>query len=315
MLYDPKKIKVYYTAGTFGHFIAYLLESHIKGKLLPVPLTELGNSHGYRTYGTIEECDITGDNAMKSYKETNHDHNSIGITWPAEMFAYCLHASIARTRTEDQKDGIRELENDAYTFLKTNVGEYWHLLSKDLETMYNFKISERNKRVPRSVLRQYYFFQFAMQNQNRLMILNERIKNNKALTKLPIAVILDYESLRDFLQTVTGNNLDFRNLHDDFVRLNRSLKMHHEIKQITDAVKSKENMSIKNLDCVTEAGIFYELEKYFYDIPFYNIPKFFKTTADIIMYVETFPTFMKQPNQLFQKKLHKTISRREHGWF
>ena len=117
-----------------------------KEKLLPVPLTELGNSHGYRTYGTIEECDITGDNAMKSYKETNHDHNSIGITWPAEMFAYCLHASIARTRTEDQKDGIKELENDAYTFLKTNVGEYWHLLSKDLETMYNFKISERNKR-------------------------------------------------------------------------------------------------------------------------------------------------------------------------
>ena len=33
---------------------------------------------------------------------------------------------------------IKELENDAYTFLKTNVGEYWHLLSKDLETMYNF---------------------------------------------------------------------------------------------------------------------------------------------------------------------------------
>ena len=315
MLYDPKKIKVYYTAGTFGHFIAYLLESHIKGKLLPVPLTELGNSHGYRTYGTIEEHDITGDTAMKSYKDTKHDDNSIGIIWPTEMFAYCLHASISRTRTEDQKDGIKELENDAYTFLKTNVGEYWHLLSKDLETMYNFKITERNKRVPRSVLRQYYFFQFAMQNQNRLTILNQRIKNNNALTKLPIAIILDYESLRDFLQTVTGNNLDFRDLHDDFIRLNRSLKMYNEIKQITDAVKRKENVPIKNLDCVTEAGIFFQLETYFYDIPFHNIPKFFKTTVDIIMYVETFPTFMKQPNQLFQKKLHKTISRRDHDWF
>ena len=314
MLYDPEKIAVFYTAGTFGHFTAYLLDSHVKKELLPTPFTVLGNSHN-KKFGKIQNFDITGDEAMKRYIGTNHDHNSIGITWPEEMFAYCLHASIARTRKTDQKDGIEELQEDAYTFLTTNPGEYWHLLSKDLETMYNFKITETTKRIPRSVLRQYYFFQFAMKNQNKLMVLNKHIKNNKELTKLPIEVILDYKLLRDFLHTVTGNNLDFKELHNDFIRLNTSLKSYNEIKQITDAVKSKENVPIKNLDCVTEAGIFYELEKYFYDIPFYNVPKFFESTADIIMYVKTFPNFMKQPNQLFQTKLYKTITRKEHGWF
>ena len=121
------------------------------------------------------------------------------------------------------------------------------------------------------------------------------------LTKLPIAIILDYESLKEFLQTITGNTLDFKELHDNFIRLNRSLKMYNKIKQITDAVKRKENIPIKNLDCVTEAGIFFELETYFYDIPFHNIPEFFKTTGDLILYVKTFPEFMKQPNKLFQQ--------------
>ena len=57
---------------------------------------------------------------------------------------------------------------------------------------------------------------------------------------------------------------------------------------IVNCVINKVNEPIPEIDVITEAGILFELEKYFYDIPFHNIPEFFKDTGS--------PALIKDPS-------------------
>jgi len=104
-------------------------------------------------------------------------------------------------------------------------------------------------------------------------------------------------------------------MHSDFLDKNNSLKAFRLKNEIVDVVINKKNNKKIDCDVLTEAGILYDLEKYFYDIPFYNIPIFFSDTDSIIQYIKSFPDYMKAPNKLFSTKHYDTIKRSNHDWF
>ena len=68
-----------------------------------------------------------------------------------------------------------------------------------------------------------------------------------------------------------------------------------------DAVKTSKCIEIENFSVVGEASVFYELEKHYFNIPFFNLVDFFKNTGDIIDYIKYYPDFMKQPNKLYHQ--------------
>ena len=68
---------------------------------------------------------------------------------------------------------------------------------------------------------------------------------------------------------------------------------------VINSVKLGERTEIQQLSVIGEAIVFYELEKYYFDIPFFNLIDFFKNTGDIIDYIKHYPKFMKQPNKLY----------------
>ena len=70
------------------------------------------------------------------------------------------------------------------------------------------------------------------------------------------------------LGVIFGYDLDFSELHKKFIEDNMSLKAFNLKNHIVDCVLKKVNEPIPEIDVVTEAGILFELEKYFYDIPF-----------------------------------------------
>ena len=95
--------------------------------------------------------------------------------------------------------------------------------------------------------------------------------------------------------------MDFRQVHEQFLERNKSLKDFNKSKQIVEAVKNNQNVDTRELSVIGEALVLYELEKYFFNIPFFNIVKFFDNTQQILDYAKYFPNVMKQPNKLYHQ--------------
>ena len=106
---------------------------------------------------------------------------------------------------------------------------------------------------------------------------------------------LDYDKLKQAL----GIDFDFKRTHEKFIDKNLSLKAYDIKNSIVEAVKQNKNITIQNLDVLTEAGVLFELEKHFYDIPFFNLNFNFQSTKDIYNYITEYPNYMRRPNNLF----------------
>ena len=314
-----KKIKVYYTPGAFGNFLGYLIDSFSEKKLLSSPFLPSGSSHGRAD--ALHKTKVYPINLELEYKHFVENKGGIGLTWKQQYFFYILHAVYSRTNSGIFNEcGIRIMQENFWKYYGMHEspvlkGYNWNLLLSDLKNFYNFDCNENNQVVPRFILRQLFFFYMAHSNTNVVTIRNNEISNRKDLQLIDIDTILDYKQLSFLLGAIFGYSLDFSELHKKFINDNMSLKAYNLKNDIVNCVLKKIDKPILDIDVVTEAGIFFELEKYFYDIPFHNIPEFFKDTGSIINYIKGYPTFMKHPNQLFQKKLYKTIVRKEHGWF
>ena len=314
-----KKIKVYYTPGAFGNFFGYLIDCYNHKELLPSPLLLAGSSHGrcLHKHKTLV-YPINLDPEHKVFLEDKEE--GIGLTWKPQYFFYILHAVYSRTNSGIFGEcGVKAMQENFWKFYSRHeapeVSTYWHLILKDLKTLYNFDCDEQNQIVPKLILRQLFFFYIANNENNMVTIRNKEILKRRDIQLIDIKTVLDYKQLSYLLGVIFGYDLDFSELHKKFIENNISLKAFNLKNHIVDCVLKKVNEPIPEIDVVTEAGILFELEKYFYDIPFHNIPEFFKDTGSIITYIKGFPEFMKSPNPLFQKKFYKTIVRKDHGWF
>ena len=96
-----------------------------------------------------------------------------------------------------------------------------------------------------------------------------------------------------------STDIDFKQLHHEFLQRNRSLEDYTTANTVINAVKTNKNIEIERLSVIGEATVFYELEKHYFDIPFFNLIDFFKNTSDILDYIKYYPDFMKQPNKLY----------------
>jgi hypothetical protein len=290
-------IKVFHTPGAFGNYLAFLIDSKNKGKIISDPFTESGSSH-HRKKITISHDIVLSDNYVQFKNCTDRD---IGIYWPDEYFFYILHSAYGRTNNGQYGGcGVKALQNNTWQWYTNHQAHVYNgndlaYFLDNLKTFYGFDCNEHNQVVPRIVLQHCYFFYFTKYFENKLYIKNKQIKENDTIKKVSIEVILDYEKIKSFL----GIDFDFTDTHSAFIEKNQSLKAYHQQLIITDAVKNKKAIEIDDLDVITEAGILFALEKHYYDIPFHNLDFDFKNTTQLIEYVQHFPQYMKKPNNLF----------------
>ena len=305
---------VFYTPGAFGNFFKYLLNCYDNKKIEKEDFRPSGNAHFDGQHG-----DAYPINLDKPYEIFNQGNSGYGLVWDEQYFFYILHSVYSRTNGGVFGDcGVKYLQDNFWNYCKIQkeykVSNYWDLMLKDMETFFNFKCDKDNQKVPRMILRQLFFFYITNEKQNIVYLRNKEILKSK-LTLVNINTILDYKSLHTLLNKIFGYDLNFAEVHENFLYKNNSLKAYKLKKQIVNAVINKEPNIKIDCDVMTEAGILYDLEKYFYDIPFYNIPVFFSDTDSIIQYIKSFPNYMKAPNKLFSTKHYKTITRNDHDWF
>jgi hypothetical protein len=171
----------------------------------------------------------------------------------------------------------------------------------DLKELFNVEITEKNTQVSRHVLRMFFWFTLFNQGKNIVTTTNQQIKDLDNITLLDIEDIIDYKKLKMFFYKQFTIDLDFEQLHVEFLKRNRSLQDYIQANAVIDAVKTSKCIEIENFSVVGEALVFYELEKHHFNIPFFNLVDFFKNTGDIIDYIKYYPDFMKQPNKLYHQ--------------
>lgn len=292
---------VLHTPGAFGNFIAHLIDCHQSNKLLPSPFVLSGASHNRQ--GSTKSLDMVIPGTWENYNNGSNGKKVIGCVWKQDFFTYILHAYYSRTNSGQYGEcGLEYAEKNFYDFVqKHRATERMKQNITDLKDLFGLCVDEKNSQVPKHIMRMFFWFNIFKNKDNIVSITNNRIKKLAGIQLLDIEDIIDYTKLKSFMQKEFLIELDFSDLHAEFLKKNRSLKEYIRAKSIVDAVKNNQLLDTENLSIVSEASILYELEKFYFDIPFFNIIDFFKNTKEIIEYVKYFPNFMKQPNKIYHQ--------------
>jgi hypothetical protein len=301
-----KEFLIIHTPGTFGNFIAYLIDSYQQGQLLEEPFKPSGNSHGRKI--VTESIDVVIPGKWKEYEKKCLNKTVIGCIWQTEYFPYILHAYYSRTNSGQYGEcGVKFAENNFYDFINAHAAlDRMKENIVHIKNLFNFDINKTNKKVPRHILRMFFWFCLFNQNNNIATLTNQEIKNLKKIKQIDIMDIMDYKKLKFFMEEEFHIDLNFKEIHEKFLKNNKSLQDYIQANAIIDAVKTNKNIEIAaELSIVGEATIFYELERHYFDIPFFNLFHFFKNTADIIEYIKYYPHHMRQPNKLYHQHYKK----------
>jgi len=301
-----KNFLVLHTPGAFGNFVGFLIDCHMAGKILPEPFVESGASHNKNIGGTTPCMDVVIPGVW-SEVEKYSDKKLIGCVWQSDMFQYILHAYYSRTNVGQYgRCGVEYLQDDFYGFI--NIHQARDRMQddlKDLKKLFGVVVDENKKQVPRHVLRMFFWHKMIEKENNIVAKNNEKIKQYPDIELIDVSEIIDYEKLRSFFSKKFDTVLDFKDLHDKFLHKNKSLSEYNEALAVFDAVKNGQGIKIDNMSVMGEAMILFHLEKYFFNIPFYNQIHFFSNTQQVTEYVNHFPNILKQPNKLFHKHFEK----------
>jgi hypothetical protein len=235
------------------------------------------------------------------YHQHSFKKTTIGCVWQPKYFPYILHAYYGRTNGGQYGEcGVESAEKNFYSFVMNHTAA--DRVSQNityLKQLFNVEVNEKNQQVPRNVLRMFFWFALFEQENNIVTATNQQIKKLDGVKLLDIEDIINYKKLKMFFAKEFSTDIDFKQLHHEFLQRNRSLEDYTTANTVINAVKTNKNIEIERLSVIGEATVFYELEKHYFDIPFFNLIDFFKNTSDILDYIKYYPDFMKQPNKLY----------------
>jgi hypothetical protein len=302
-----KDFLVVHTPGAFGNFLGYIIDCYSAEKLLPSPFVHSGASHN-RINKKTQSFDLTAPDQQIQFAQAKNN-SVIGCVWDDSYFPYILHAYYGRTNSgQHGKCGVKFLEKNFFKYVEMHTSADVQQNIKTMKDFFGLDINKERQTVPRHILRQFFWLQLFYHKDNKVTEVNDQIKLLPGADLLGIDSILDYRRLKLFLSTYFDFELDFKQLHEQFLEHNNSLKDFNKSKQIVESVKNNQKIAIRELSVVGEALVLYELEQYFFDVPFFNIVQMFDNTQQILDYVKYFPTVMKQPNKLYNTH-YKRFSR------
>jgi len=295
-----KDYLVVHTPGAFGNFIGYLIDCHQQDTLLPPPFVESGAAHN-RTTKVTESLDMVIPGTWDQYHQQSSKKTTIGCVWQPKYFPYILHSYYGRTNGGQYgKCGVESAEKNFYNFVINHMAV--DRVSQNigyLKQLFDVEVNEQNQQVPRNVLRMFFWFVLFEQENNIVTATNQQIKKLDGVKLLEIEDVLNYDKLKLFFAGEFSHDIDFKQLHHEFIQRNRSLADYTTANIVINAVKANKHIEIEPLSVIGEAIVFYELEKHYFDVPFFNLINFFKNTRDIVDYIKHYPDFMKQPNKLY----------------
>jgi len=287
---------ILYIPGSHGNFLKFLFDCYDQDKVLDFKTTESGNWHAMRSQVYETVCfDMANDHQRKMYSSMTGNHKEYRIVFNTlEDFCYILQCFIDRGGDLCWHSGIELLEQSLDAYEK----EY------KVETTYRQTIKDLYKyngtSVPRFILRNLFILIFITHFNHICWKLNKEFKSHGS-NLIGLDEILQYKKLKQRLDLIFNKSLDFQDVHRHLLENNRPYAQRKKVKEIIDAVETGKDIPIQGLNTISEAYICFYFEKKYYSINFNLANDFFKTTKDIKMYIDHYPSYMTRPNNLFLK--------------
>ena len=285
-------LNIVYQGGTHGHFLRFYIDKH--SKLSPAiegtPFTEIGTSHNdskcsnmvYEYHPIQPTC----------YKNIDEPH--ILITVDEEDLLILERSVTIRAGNFDidtNSDQIKVDERFATLFT-------W---SKKFNALYGLDADKVS--IPRFLIRDFYKMSFLDVKKSGFIELDKHLKETKPdnCFELPVSHFWDKDKLLETLHEINNKfnlSLDFSdtNIIDEFQQRMPVLKTRNRANNIIDSIVNKQDIDISNIDTVEQAYISAWIEKNndYIVTPLSNY--FFKTTGEILEWLEKYPQHYKAMN-------------------
>ena len=290
-------IYVFNSTGCHGHYLTYLIDrySNKTPAIKELPFNSLGNSHKKINYsGFSAFVDIHEHNAYKDLKTKK----IIKILYDKDILYY---ERVAMNRGGDSNRDIYNLHKDI-SFLKTYNNGFYNTIYK----LYSIKSDS----VPKWLLRDVYKLGFLDWNNQGSVVsskqdikwVKDNLKSDNNVYFLNVNAFFDTKTLKNELQKLSKTfdlDLSLEHLdetHLEFLKSNKILQTHKYTDIVLDAVKKQDNIEIPTLDIIQQAFIYAELEKNYDFISMPLVDNFFKTTSEILDYINLYPMHYKAMN-------------------
>ena len=290
-------LNIFNSAGCHGHYLTYLIDrlSDITPKIKQLPFNNLGNSHNKVNYsGFVRFVDRTVHENYKHIKDTN----IIKILYDNNILYY---ERAAMSRAGDANRDIHNLHNDI-SFLKIYNKEFYDRI----RALYSV-VSDS---VPKWLLRDAYKMGFLDWDRQGSVVtakhdkkwIEENLAEHNHIHYTQVDVFFTTEKLKKELQILDKKFSlhlsfdDFEDIHEQFLRRNSILKNLNNTDLVLDAIKKHRDISVPPLDIIQQAYVYAQLEKQHDFVTMPMTDSFFKTTKEILDYIQLYPKHYKAMN-------------------
>lgn len=296
---------VYYFAGAHGTFITYFLDKFSKHTpdITKKPFHHTGTSHALdidfsRKFEKILIEDKNG-NPHNNYEVNNHDESNIVVLIDNESLCYFLRMNFYRPSDHEWTGNTIYEMRDYVSLSDYFVRNY----KQRFMELYDLDIS--NKKSPKAIMRDFFKITFLEGEKNRILTKSRETLKNKSENTIFITLseILQTESFISKMREASDRlnlQLEIQNdaikLHQEFLAKNFHADSLDRTQQVIESLQNNVNYQLTDLDLVEQGYISAWIEKNykFTTVPFMR--NYFRDTAEILEFVDTFPNHYKAMN-------------------
>ena len=289
----PNLINIAFQGGTHGSYLQFCIDKFSKKTkdLQGLPFTRNKTSHAKLEYsGLVMSYHPTFD----GYK--NKDEPHILITMEEKDLLF-IERWVTIRAGDFGVDTSKDLVKVTTEFLKRFSWD------KKFKQYYNLDLLKSNYTIPKFILRDSYKMSFLDPSKNGFIVNDKMLRTNmpKNTYLFPVSSFWDknsfYESLKKLdeffdLKLVISDTT----IHDKFLQGLHFIETKNRGEEVITAIKNLQDIDITNLDTVEQAYVSAWIEKNnrFITIPVSN--QFFRTTGEILQWLENYPEHYKAMN-------------------
>lgn len=289
-------LNIAFQGGTHGNFLRYFIEkfSQLTPELNELPFTDNGTSHK-----NIKFSKLIGRYHPFTKFPYFKDHDIPHIFITVEENDILFLQRIVNMRAGDLKIDV----NQETILVSANYIEFYRLKDKFKE-LYNIDIKE-NTTIPKFIFRDFFKKSFLNPKKDGFVEINNCLLSNLPINcKLfPVNAFWDKKIFFENVKRISDQfdlqiNLtkDAEQIYEMFIKNLKEYPTKDRYLEIINAIQTKQNINIENIDTVEQAYLSAWLEKNykFILVPLTNY--FFKTTKEILEWVEWYPEYYKAMN-------------------
>ena len=296
-------LNIVFQAGCHGHFLRYFIDrfSALTPEIKELPFTENGTSHNTIKYSGLIHRYHPEFGMGDIFSTTGEFEN---VDQPHVLISISIDNIFFLQRIVNGRAGDLKIElNQNYISLSPNYIKSYKIKNK-FKTLYNMDVNEETK-IPRFIFRDFFKLAFLDPTKDGFIEENNRLLLNlPANCKLfPLNAFWNKELFfsnierinQEFdLKLIIDQNAEY--VYDLFVKNIKQYDTRNRCETIIEALKNKENIDISDVDTVEQAYLSAWIEKNykFITVPLTNY--FFKSTGEILKWIEWYPEYYKAMN-------------------